>query len=353
MTIANQIQRIKTNITNAYQEIEKFNVNVTEYNNKSDKLAQAISQITVDDTINNQNKTITENGTYSADEGYTGLGEVVVNVPTSSVASTPQITPVGLRVWLDAIDNKGEFSTTRFSGDSNKWHPLVGINSWANPVTTSRANSFDEDSTTFTSTTGYGFYGSSPYGYTDITDYNKECTLELVFTLNEILSTTQQLFGNLVPKSGGYSIRVDKNGNLYGSCYVGTSKTYTVSPYKTIPTGAKIYCCFRVKEGEIHFFNSYYGSDESAVLADSLSDLPNIPLTIGYCGDDTGKYASNPSHITVNSARMYTRYISDEEMMNNYQYDKARFNITASYNSGGSGGGGYGDGGDVDGPTDF
>ena len=83
MTIANQIQRIKTNITNAYQEIEKFNVNVTEYNNKSDKLAQAISQITVGDTINNQNKTITENGTYSADEGYTGLGEVVVNVPTS------------------------------------------------------------------------------------------------------------------------------------------------------------------------------------------------------------------------------------------------------------------------------
>lgn len=352
MTIANQIQRIKTNITNAYQEIEKFNVNITEYNNKSDKLAQAISQITVGDTINNQNKTITENGTYSADEGYTGLGEVVVNVPTSSVASTPQITPVGLRVWLDAIDNKGGFSTTRFSGDSNKWHPLVGINSWANPVTTSRANSFDEDSTTFTSTTGYGFYGSSPYGYTDITDYNKECTLELVFTLNEILSTTQQLFGNLVPKSGGYSIRVDKNGNLYGSCYVGTSKTYTVSPYKTIPTGAKIYCCFRVKEGEIHFFNSYYGSDESAVLADSLSDLPNIPLTIGYCGDDTGKYSSNSSRITVNSARMYTRYISDEEMMNNYQYDKARFNITA-YNSGGSGGGGYGDGGDVDGPTDF
>ena len=355
MTIANQIQRIKTNITNAYQEIEKFNVNVTEYNNKSDKLAQAISQITVGETINSQNKTITENGTYTADEGYTGLGEVVVNVPTSSVASTPQITPVGLRVWLDAINNQGGFTSSRFSGESSRWHPLVGINSWANSVT-DRACFFDEDSTTFTSTTGYGFYGSSPYGYTDITDYNKECTLELVFTLNEILSTTQQLFGNLVPKTGGYSIRVDKYGNLYGSCYVGTSKTYTVSPYKTIPTGAKIYCCFRVKEGEIHFFNSYYGSDESAVLTDSLSDLPNIPLTIGYCGDNTGKYSSSPSRITVNSARMYTRYISDEEMMNNYQYDKVRFNITASYNSGGSGGGNIapgGDGGDVDGPTDF
>ena len=89
MSIANQIQRIKTNITNAYNEIEKFNVNISEYNNKSDKLAEAISNITVGETINNQNKTITENGIYFADEGYTGLGEVVVNVDCSSNAEIP------------------------------------------------------------------------------------------------------------------------------------------------------------------------------------------------------------------------------------------------------------------------
>ena len=34
-------------------------------------------------TINNQDKTITENGTYTADEGYTGLGTVLVNVASS------------------------------------------------------------------------------------------------------------------------------------------------------------------------------------------------------------------------------------------------------------------------------
>lgn len=32
-------------------------------------------------TIRNQNKTITENGRYKADNGYTGLGTVIVNVP--------------------------------------------------------------------------------------------------------------------------------------------------------------------------------------------------------------------------------------------------------------------------------
>ena len=34
-----------------------------------------------------QNKTIETNGTYTADEGYDGLGEVVVNVPTSNGGS--------------------------------------------------------------------------------------------------------------------------------------------------------------------------------------------------------------------------------------------------------------------------
>jgi hypothetical protein len=35
--------------------------------------------------IKNQDKTITENGTYTADEGYTGLGEVVVNVQAEGI----------------------------------------------------------------------------------------------------------------------------------------------------------------------------------------------------------------------------------------------------------------------------
>ena len=39
--------------------------------------------------INNQDKTITENGEYTADAGYTGLGTVTVNVPTSGGGSAP------------------------------------------------------------------------------------------------------------------------------------------------------------------------------------------------------------------------------------------------------------------------
>ena len=40
-----------------------------------------IKSIETGTKINNQDKDITKNGTYTADEGYTGLGTVIVNVP--------------------------------------------------------------------------------------------------------------------------------------------------------------------------------------------------------------------------------------------------------------------------------
>jgi len=56
---------------------------------------QKISPIvTVGAGINNQDKTITENGIYTADEGYTGLGEVNVNVPSGQPVITElNVTP--------------------------------------------------------------------------------------------------------------------------------------------------------------------------------------------------------------------------------------------------------------------
>ena len=45
-------------------------------------------EVTVGGYINNQDKTITTNGTYSADEGYTGLGTVNVNVPVEKYGAS-------------------------------------------------------------------------------------------------------------------------------------------------------------------------------------------------------------------------------------------------------------------------
>lgn len=49
---------------------------------------QKISPIIKVGEINNQDKTITENGTYTADAGYTGLGEVTINVPSEQPVIT-------------------------------------------------------------------------------------------------------------------------------------------------------------------------------------------------------------------------------------------------------------------------
>ena len=75
-------------------------------------------------TIRNQNKTITENGTYKADSGYTGLGTVNVNVPTPSGT-------------IDITEN-GSYDVTNFatalveiaasggdSGDANQLDALI------------------------------------------------------------------------------------------------------------------------------------------------------------------------------------------------------------------------------------
>ena len=43
--------------------------------------------INVPGSINNQNKTVTQNGTYQADQGYTGLGTVIVNVTDTEYAT--------------------------------------------------------------------------------------------------------------------------------------------------------------------------------------------------------------------------------------------------------------------------
>lgn len=57
--------------------------------------------------INNQNKDITANGTYNADEGYTGLGTINVNVSSSSGTDINEYFKDTIGIWFDDGEEMG------------------------------------------------------------------------------------------------------------------------------------------------------------------------------------------------------------------------------------------------------
>lgn len=79
MSIASEITRINNNISAAYTACQNKSATMPQTQNSAN-LSSCINSIPGGGNINNQDKTITVNGTYTADSGYTGLGTVTVNV---------------------------------------------------------------------------------------------------------------------------------------------------------------------------------------------------------------------------------------------------------------------------------
>lgn len=94
MTIATAITNAQQKVAAAYTAVSNKGGTLPSVRNLSN-LPSAITSISGGgggSTINNQDKTITVNGSYTADAGYTGLGTVTVNVDTvnnTSLSITP------------------------------------------------------------------------------------------------------------------------------------------------------------------------------------------------------------------------------------------------------------------------
>lgn len=110
MSIADQITRIKNNIAASYAECSAKGATLPATEN-SENLPDTIASISSGTTINNQNKTFTENGTYTADAGYTGLGTVTVNV-SGGGAGGDSITYTNIIGATIAKDDKLWINTT-------------------------------------------------------------------------------------------------------------------------------------------------------------------------------------------------------------------------------------------------
>lgn len=82
----------------------------------SDKLVKGNTILGIEGTaetgteINNQDKEITENGTYTADEGYTGLGTVIVNVPQESGSGDVKLFETEETMQADTTAKEGDLA---------------------------------------------------------------------------------------------------------------------------------------------------------------------------------------------------------------------------------------------------
>lgn len=249
------------------------------------------------------------------------------------------VTPLGLKYWLDAIENTGGFgerlSGNDYSGNYAYWYNLVGNNrcTVTRSTTTSKVDWTNDYVTLNDTIRGYNI--GNLYTYTNaVSSDNKDLTMELVFSVNKYNTTNaSHLINNF--ESGGDAIRIDSTGDLLGATHIGSSTaTYvTTSSYK-VPLYEKIYCCFRKKEGMLTFFSNISNTIDTTELTDVLYKNLNVNYALGYNPKSDGSYQSSSqgqSYINVHSLRMYTRYISDEEMMGNYKYDKNRYNLPTFY----------------------
>lgn len=132
MSIADQITRIKNNIAASYAECSAKGATLPTDEN-SENLPNTIASISTGSEINNQDKTITANGTYTADAGYTGLGTVTVNVPTPSGGGV-EITAYN---YSNTKYNKGDWvnintTATELQYSGNQFQGYTSTVGWLN-----------------------------------------------------------------------------------------------------------------------------------------------------------------------------------------------------------------------------
>lgn len=157
--------------------------------------------------VYNQDKTITENGTYTADVGYTGLGIVTVNVESSggdtvtAINKTGAVINEGDKVWLQKDAQVGDNYYFLEKGTSNRTEFFI------------------------TRTGDYAFSGHQGLykvdnGFSKTNNFTQQYSYHLRYMDNGTTFITRNLF------SGGQSARVDDNLVSNCSTYIPICKNY-------------------------------------------------------------------------------------------------------------------------------
>ena len=191
-------------------------------------------------TINNQDKTITKNGTYTADAGYTGLGEVTVNV--SGGGST-----TGFLVQVIDYDGTVLKSERLDTGDtftlpSQPSHTGLTFQSWSSPITITSntvtvTNSDITIGATYTTTSGLSEFDIT---LTEVTGLS--VTLNMDGTKNWGDGTSDTSTTHTYASVGDYTITCNGSTMTTSSSSGLFGQTYSVKNYyvKDVRLGSSV-----------------------------------------------------------------------------------------------------------------
>ncbi len=243
MSIADQITRIKNNIAASYAECSAKGATLPATEN-SENLPNTIASISSGTTINNQNKTFTENGTYTADAGYTGLGTVIVNV---SGGSGDKVTYTNITGATIAKDDKLWINTT--AATTEKANAQLGV------------------------TNAYVIQTSNP---------NVAITTNILFTLQDGAYVQSSLAKTITMNVVG----IDKNGLLFSS-----NALYDIENNMFYNGSFTSY----IGNGYVYYYNEIYKIDVDNIgnILNTYSILSN-KISKGWCFEDGIIIGFNP-----------------------------------------------------------
>lgn len=322
MSILEKLNTIKTSLSNIKTAIinkgQTPSGNITTY-------ADAISNISGGgQIINNQDITITSNGIYSADTGYTGLGEVSVNVAGGSTLGTKTITSNGIYPALsDSLDGYSSVTVNvsggggsdqlgidliqgTLTGDITLDSSITKINDYAFAYQTGMTGLTAPNVTSIGSNVFYGEIGGpNPSTVPQITNINLP---------NYVGLTLDETTGELVAPQGSRGV------NYEGRAFLGSSfanlqsiniPNLTIIPNEWYVNGSPT----------INFGNIIGVGYQGTGAANSL----NInPLSLKYCEEAIQNFnnnnfdGTNLDQYAVNGVLSFDNLLTGSRVLENY-----------------------------------
>jgi len=268
--------------------------------------------------INNQNVSITTNGIYTADEGYTGIGTATVNVPSSDFTPNP-LNTAGLCLWLDGDCNtRNGLDRTKKYMENLVWNEPYSQSAGNVEITEYYNNNAWVDTNLLHCVDGYALYPQI-----HCTDSN-ELTIELVAKITETpTGSNQTLAGFGTSSKGGVVVGVSTDNKVYFY-------------FQKAGGGGTNLNVGSVTQGDTyyHYFRAYSnGTDCGAglTLTNTSDTRPKTHDSAYNSALSAYATASNTSTFTgggfaVGMIRVWSRALTDSEITRNYNDAKLRFN---------------------------